>query len=380
MTTAIALRNVTKSFTNLVAVDRLDLTVPSGSLYGFIGPNGSGKTTTLRMIMHILLPDEGEIEVLGQRGTRAARDSVSYLPEERGLYKRMSVRRLLRYHGALKGARQPQLDRSIDEWLERFSLSAWIDRKIESLSKGMAQKVQFIAAVLNQPQLLILDEPFSGLDPVNAEVLKDAVLELKRSGTTIVFSTHDMPVAERLCDRILMIFKGKKVLDGTLDEIQSRFGSDTIRLQTDDGLAALDGLVASDEITDLGNLQEVRWGGDPQHLLERLIPRTRITHFEVTRPSLHDIFVRIAAPESGKEPRLHPDLRKIGTVASTEFSSAIRTKSFIIGILLMPVMVGASMVVQFAIAGKVDTRPRHDCPDRRNGRSGLFNRTGRPVL
>jgi ABC-2 type transport system ATP-binding protein len=304
MTTAIALRNVTKCFTSLVAVDRLDLTVPSGSLYGFIGPNGSGKTTTLRMIMHILLPDEGEIEVLGQRGTRAARDCVSYLPEERGLYKRMSVRRLLRYYGALKGARQPQLDRSIDEWLERLSLSAWIDRKIESLSKGMAQKVQFIAAVLNQPQLLILDEPFSGLDPVNAEVLKDAVLQLKRSGTTIVFSTHDMHVAERLCDRILMIFKGKKVLDGTLDEIQSKFGCDTIRLQTDDGLAALDGLVASDEITDLGNLQEVRWGGNPQHLLERLIPRTRITHFEVTRPSLHDIFVRIAAPESGKEPAL----------------------------------------------------------------------------
>ncbi len=256
------------------------------------------------MIMHILLPDEGEIEVLGQRGTRAARDLVSYLPEERGLYKRMSVRRLLRYYGALKGTRQPELDRSIAEWLERLGLSAWIDRKIESLSKGMAQKVQFIAAVLNKPRLLILDEPFSGLDPVNAEVLKDAVLDLKRSGTTIVFSTHDMQVAERLCDRIFMIFKGKKVLDGTLEEIQSKFGHDTIRLQTENGLSALEGLVRSDEITDLGNLQEVRWSGDPQHLLERLLPRTRITHFEVTRPSLHDIFVRIAAPEQAEEPAL----------------------------------------------------------------------------
>ena len=156
--------------------------VPRGSLYGFIGPNGSGKTTTLRMIMHILLPDEGEIEVLGQRDTRAAHDRVSYLPEERGLYKRMSVRRLLRYFGSLKGARQPDLDRSIDHWLERMGLSAWIDKKVDALSKGMAQKVQFIATVLNRPELLILDEPFTGLDPVNAEVLKDAVLDLKRGG------------------------------------------------------------------------------------------------------------------------------------------------------------------------------------------------------
>jgi ABC-2 type transport system ATP-binding protein len=304
MKAAITLRNVKKSFRDVVAVDRLDLTVPSGSLYGFIGPNGSGKTTALRMIMHILLPDEGEIEVLGECGTRAARDCISYLPEERGLYKRMSVRRLLRYYGALKGATQPELDRSIEHWLERLQLSAWIDRKIDSLSKGMAQKVQFIATVLNKPQLLILDEPFSGLDPVNAEVLKDAVLDLKKSGTTIVFSTHDMSVAERLCDRIFMIFKGKKVLDGTLDEIQSKFGFDTVRLQTDDGLSALDGLVEKDEITDLGNLQEVRWSGDPQRLLESLLTRTRISRFEVTRPSLHDIFVRIASPDPVQEPAI----------------------------------------------------------------------------
>ena len=304
MNDAITIRNVTKRYQNVVAVDRLDLSVPSGSLYGFIGPNGSGKTTTLRMIMHILLPDEGEIEVLGERGTRAARDCVSYLPEERGLYKRMTVRRLLRYYGSLKGARQPDLDRSIAHWIERLGLSEWLDRKVESLSKGMAQKVQFIAAVLNAPQLLILDEPFSGLDPVNAEVLKDAVLDLRKSGTTIIFSTHDMQVAERLCDRILMIFKGKKVLDGTLDEIQSKFGFDTVRLQTDDGMSALDGLVEIDDVTDLGNIQEVRWGGDPQQLLETLLTRTRIKHFEVSRPSLHDIFVRIASPETEQEPAL----------------------------------------------------------------------------
>jgi len=298
MNSAITIRNVTKRFNGVVAVSDLDLTVPVGSLYGFIGPNGSGKTTTLRMIMHILLPDEGEIEVLGERGTRAARDRVSYLPEERGLYKRMTVRRLLRYYGALKGARQPDLDRSISVWLDRMGLSPWIDKRIDALSKGMAQKIQFIAAVLNGPELLILDEPFTGLDPVNAEVLKDAVLDLKKAGTTIVFSTHDMGVAERLCDRIFMIFKGRKVLDGTLDEIQSEYGHDTIRLRTEEGAPALEGLTGIEEVNDQGNLQEVVWRGDPQGLLEALMARTRIQHFEVARPSLHDIFVRIAAPET----------------------------------------------------------------------------------
>src|SRR5262249_16364467 len=241
-----------------------------------------------RMIMHILLPDQGEVEVLGERGTRAAHDRVSYLPEERGLYKRMSVRRLLRYYGGLKGTRQPALDRAIDEWLERMGLSTWIDKRIDALSKGMAQKIQFIASVLHRPELLILDEPFTGLDPVNAEVLKDAVLDLKKAGTTIVFSTHDMGVAERLCDRIFMIFKGQKVVDGTVDEIQSEYGYDTIRLRTDDGAAVLDGLSGIEDVNDQGNFQEVAWRGDPQALLETLVSRTRIQHFEVTRPSLHD--------------------------------------------------------------------------------------------
>jgi ABC-2 type transport system ATP-binding protein len=301
MSTAIAIEGVTKRFGSVVAVDNLDLSVPQGSLYGFIGPNGSGKSTTLRMIMHILLPDQGEVEVLGQRDTRAAHDRVSYLPEERGLYKRMSVRRLLRYFGSLKGARQPELDQSIDHWLQRMGLSDWIDKKIDALSKGMAQKVQFVAAVLNRPDLLILDEPFTGLDPVNAEVLKDAVLDLKRAGTTVVFSTHDMSVAERLCDRIFMIFKGRKVLDGTLDQIQSIYGYDTIRLRTEAGTSALEGLDGVVEINDLGNLQEVRWRGDPQGLLPALAARTRIYQFEITRPSLHDIFVRIAAPDQAHE-------------------------------------------------------------------------------
>ncbi|MGO9462889.1 MAG: ABC transporter ATP-binding protein [Isosphaeraceae bacterium] len=305
MNTAIAIENVVKRFNGVVAVNDLDLTVPRGSLYGFIGPNGSGKTTTLRMIMHILLPDSGEIEVLGERGTQAARDRVSYLPEERGLYKRMSVRRLLRYYGSIKGARQPDLDRSIDLWLERMELSAWIDKRINDLSKGMAQKIQFIASVLNQPELLILDEPFTGLDPVNVEVFKDAVLDLRKAGTTIVFSTHDMGVAERMCDRIFMIFKGRKVLDGTLDEIQAVYGQDTIRIRTEDGVSALSGLPGIEEINDQGNLQEIRWQGDSQVLLEAVMARTRVTHFEVTRPSLHDIFVRIAAPHDTLEAPAH---------------------------------------------------------------------------
>src|SRR5215468_2304083 len=188
MADAIALRDVTKTFDGVTAVAGLTLTVPRGSVYGFIGPNGSGKTTTIRMIMNILLPDRGEIELLGERSTRAARDRVSYLPEERGLYKKMTVRRLLRYYGRLKGVPAGRVDAAADRWLERLGLSEWTNRRIEALSKGMAQKVQFMAAVISEPEVLILDEPFSGLDPVNVEVLKDAILDLRRAGTTIVFS------------------------------------------------------------------------------------------------------------------------------------------------------------------------------------------------
>lgn len=300
---AIALQDVTKAFGTHVAVDRLSLRVPEGSLYGFIGPNGSGKTTTLRMIMHILLPDSGDIEVLGNRDTRAAHDWVGYLPEERGLYKKMTVRRLLRYYGQLKGARQPDLDASIDEWIRRMDLVEWLDKKIDALSKGMAQKIQFISAVVSRPRLVILDEPFSGLDPVNAEVLKDAVLSLKKSGTTIVFSTHDMGVAERMCDRIFMIYKGKKVLDGTLGEIQAAYTEDTIVLRTADCMAALGGIPGVEDLRDYGHEQRLRFVGDPQELLRVLVDRTSVYHFEMARPSLHDIFVKIAAPE--KEVSIH---------------------------------------------------------------------------
>src|SRR5689334_179660 len=297
-TGAIGIRDVTKRFGTFTAVDALSLDVPTGSIYGFIGPNGSGKTTTIRMIMNILLPDRGEISVLGERSTQAARDRVGYLPEERGLYRKMHVRRLLRYYGALKSTPASVMDREIDFWLERLDLAAWRDAKIETLSKGMSQKVQFIATVISRPDLVILDEPFSGLDPVNADVMRDAVLELRRRGTTIVFSTHDMAVAERMCDRLFMIFKGRKVLDGSLDSIQAAYGFDTIRVRTDAGPAALAGLPDIVSVTDHGNLQEVRVAGDPQAFLQRLIARTAVQLFEVTRPSLHDIFVRIAKPDA----------------------------------------------------------------------------------
>jgi len=295
---AIEIRGVTKSFGSVRAVDDLTVTVPAASTYGFIGPNGSGKTTTLRMILNILLPDSGTIAVFGQTGTAAARDQVGYLPEERGLYKAVKLRWLLRYFSRLKGKSGPEQDAYIDGWLTRLDLAAWADKRIDSLSKGMAQKAQFIAALAGRPSLLVLDEPFSGLDPINRDVLKDAVLELKRSGITIVFSTHDMSVAEQMCDRVFMIFRGRKVLDGSIDEIQATYGFDTVRVRTDGGAEALAGLSGVESVNDFGRTQDVRLKGDPQAFLAALAGRTRVQYFEVVRPSLHDIFVRIARPEA----------------------------------------------------------------------------------
>jgi ABC-2 type transport system ATP-binding protein len=293
---AIAMTGVTKQFGDHVAVDDVSLVVPAGAIYGFIGPNGSGKTTTIRMIMNIILPDRGAIAVLGRTSSAAARDDVGYLPEERGLYKQMPVRRVLRYYGRLKGRSTAELDPVITRWLERLNLDGWADKRVDQLSKGMAQKVQFISAIVAMPRLLILDEPFSGLDPVNGEALRDAVLELRRAGTTIVLSTHDMHAAERLCDRIFMIFKGHKVLDGSLDEIQATYGHDTVRVRVAGGAAALAGFAEIESMNDHGNVQDLRLRTDPQAFLPRLAARTAIQHFEITKPSLHDIFVRIARP------------------------------------------------------------------------------------
>lgn len=293
---AVRLNGIGKSFGSHRAVADLSLEVPRGSIYGFIGPNGSGKTTTIRMILHIFHPDEGKVEVLGEQSTRAANDRIGYLPEERGLYRKQTVRRVLHYFAALKGMKRSAAKTAIAEWLERMGLQDWADKKVEALSKGMAQKIQFIASVLAKPELLILDEPFSGLDPVNLEVIREAIIELKKQGTTIIFSTHDMNVAEKMCDRIFMIYKGRKVLDGELSQIQAAYGANIYHIGADGDLGFVDSLADVEHVRDLGRYLEVRFTGDSQTLLKELMERSTVRHFEIAKPSLHDIFVRIAAP------------------------------------------------------------------------------------
>jgi len=295
---AVILENVTKTFGKQVAVDSLSLIVPAGSVYGFIGPNGSGKTTTLRMIMRIYYPDQGRIQVLGDDTHGPANDHVSYLPEERSLYKNMKVRDVLRFFAELKGHRTTNAE--IDDWLDRLKLPGVAMKKVETLSKGMTQKVQFIATVISKPRLVLLDEPFSGLDPVNAVVLRELVLDLKRQGTTVIFSTHDMSVAEKMCDYIFMIYRGKKVLDGTLGEIRSQYGTDTLRVRGGAPATVLQALAGVTKVTDHGNYQELRLtqGFDHQQILHQMMSHGRVEHFEITHPSLHDIFVRIASPET----------------------------------------------------------------------------------
>lgn len=291
--------NVTKVYGSHIAVNDVSLRVPTGSVYGFIGPNGSGKTTSLRMIMAILYPNEGDISVLGNKvaGKGAADDRVGYLPEERGLYRNMTVRETLRFHSKLKGHHDCKND--IESWLDRMGLKEWGDKKIQALSKGMSQKVQIMASVIARPELVILDEPFTGLDPVNTDLLRDVILDLRRNGTTIILSTHDMNVAEKMCDAIFMIFNGQKVLDGTMDEIQSAYGNDTLHVRVDGYGGSLNNVEGVTGVTDFGRYQELRItpDADTQAILKSLMQLGRVDHFELARPSLHDIFVRIAGPE-----------------------------------------------------------------------------------
>lgn len=295
---AVEIRNVTKLFGEVVAVNDLTLTVPKGVIYGFIGPNGSGKTTTLRMIMNILYPNAGSVRVFGEELHGGTTDRIGYLPEERGLYRSMKVRDLLAFFAELKGCRDVKA--AVHAWLERMELSDWGAKKVAALSKGMAQKVQFIAAVIAKPELLILDEPFTGLDPVNAEVIKDVVLELKREGVTIIFSTHDMNVAEKMCDSIFMIFRGTKVLDGPLAAIQDAYGRDTLRVALEGDAGDLAGIQGIGRVIDFGPYKEIRLenGTSSQAILAALMTRGTVQRFEVTCPSLHDIFIRIAGPEA----------------------------------------------------------------------------------
>lgn len=293
----IELENITKTFNKHKAVNALSLSVPKGCIYGFIGPNGSGKTTTIRMIMNILYPDNGIIKLNGSEHIGSTLDNVGYLPEERGLYKKMKVKEILRFHSELKNAKN--INHEINFWLKRFELTEWANKKVETLSKGMSQKVQFIATILDKPEIIILDEPFSGLDPVNTEVIKSAILELQENGSTIIFSTHDMEMAEKMCDFIFMIHKGKKVLDGTLTAIQNKYGTDTIRIQTENGKVAYKDIAGIEKVNDYGQMQEIRMGPDTdsQDILKQVLSRTRISRFEIAKPSLHDIFIRIASPE-----------------------------------------------------------------------------------
>lgn len=296
---AVEIDHVTKTFGKaVVAVDDLSLAVPAGTVYGFIGPNGSGKTTTLRMIMNILYPDSGSIRVFGAELHGACTDRIGYMPEERGLYKKMKVRELLEFYGGLK--RNGDVRHEVSRWLERLDLADWANKKVEVLSKGMSQKVQFIATVVAGPDLVILDEPFTGLDPVNTDVIREVVLELQAAGTTVIFSTHDMAMAEKMCDFIFMIFKGRKVLDGTLESIQSEYGNDTIRLRVESGVEQIADIEGVEKINNYGQYQELRVARnyDPHDMLGAVMARARVTSFEVTKPSLHDIFVRIAGPEA----------------------------------------------------------------------------------
>ncbi len=287
----------TKRFASVTAVDDLSLAIPDGSVYGLIGPNGSGKTTTMRMIAGIFLPDHGKIRVLGSDSSFHRLGLIGYLPEERGIYKKMTVRALLQFHADLRGV--PNAAVQVDQWLERLGLGPFSSNAVETLSKGMTQKVQFIAAVIGAPKLLILDEPFSGLDPVSSEAIRAAILELSRNGATIVLSTHDMSTAEQMCERILMLFRGRKVLDGTLSEIQDRYGNDTIRISADN-TDCLIGLPGVEQVRDLGQVKEIRLARDsePQALLQNLLSRTRVSSFSIARPSLQDIFIRIAGTDA----------------------------------------------------------------------------------
>ena len=290
----LVLDHVSKSFGEFAAVSDLSLQVRPGRVFGLIGPNGAGKTTTIRMIVNITVPDSGRIELFGQQMNTALQDRIGYLPEERGLYKRMKVGEQLRFFAELKDLRGKEAETRIDTWLERLQLTAWKEKRTKELSKGMQQKVQFITSVIHNPDLVILDEPFSGLDPVNVELMKETILEQKAAGKTIILSTHQMEIAEKLCDDVCMINKSRKVLDGKLREIRRSFSRNAVALQFEggDGLLNDPELVAN--IRQNGEEFEVLLvpGKNPQELLRRLVDAgAAVTKFELVEPSLHDIFI-----------------------------------------------------------------------------------------
>ncbi len=287
-------RDVSKRFGDFSAVEDLSFEVKAGRVFGFLGPNGAGKTTTIRMIVGITVPDEGSIELFGRKISHTLQDRIGYLPEERGLYKKMKIVDQLRYFAALKGVATADAEKKMDFWLERMNLGEWKKKKTTDLSKGMQQKVQFISTVMHDPDLLILDEPFSGLDPLNVEFLIDVISEFKTQDKTIIFSTHLMETAEKLCHDILVINKARKVIAGSLREVKESYGRNLIAVRLTGGEAVLadPNLVSkqtehADEV-----ILHLTDGTSPQTLLRKLIDvGAVISKFEQVEASLNDIFI-----------------------------------------------------------------------------------------
>jgi len=290
----VSIDHITKTFGEFSAVSDLSLAVYPGRIYGLLGPNGAGKTTTIRMIVNITAPDSGRIEVFGRQITPELQDRIGYLPEERGLYKKMKVGDQLKFFAALKNVAAKEANQRVDRWLARLKLTEWKNKKASELSKGMQQKVQFISAIIHEPDLLILDEPFSGLDPVNVEVLKEIILELKAAGKTIIFSTHQMEVAEKICDDICLINRSQKVLEGSIREVKRAFSRNAVALRLVGGEAALEDRALVSKVQRHSDGIEVLLaeGASPQALLKELLAAgAMIERFEMIEPSLHDIFI-----------------------------------------------------------------------------------------
>ena len=293
MSLVIDVQNVSKHFGKATAVNQVSFGVEKGQIFGLLGPNGAGKTTTIRMINHILNPDTGHISILGEAVSPKSQERIGYLPEERGLYKKMKVFDQLMYLAQLKGLSQTAAKTAIEFWLDRFEASSWKKKEVSELSKGMSQKIQFIATVAHDPEIYIFDEPFSGLDPINSEMLKEVILEEKNRGKTILFSTHRMEQVEQMCDDICLFNQGKAVLQGNLQSIKQSFGNNTVLLDfigDSEFLNQLEGVRVNNRSNNFAEIRLLE-GASPQHILEIAMKHAEIQRFEIVQPSLQDIFI-----------------------------------------------------------------------------------------
>ena len=298
---ALEVTNLTKTFEKVIAVDNASFNVPEGSVFGLIGRNGAGKTTTLRMMMNIYQPDSGEIVFKGEKVGQDFKDSVGYLPEERGLYKKMKVIDTLIFLSELKGKSGREITIKAEDYLERFELADRKNSKVEDLSKGNQQKVQFISTILHDPEFLILDEPFAGLDPINTNLLNQIILEMKDEGKVIIFSTHLMDFAEKMCDNIAMIDQGKIILNGKLDEIKKKFANRNVSINYEGDISFLRGNPIIENMEDFGNTTgiKVKKSEQVQELLRSLVEHNVIIKkFNADEISLHEIFVSLAGKEA----------------------------------------------------------------------------------